>query len=292
MVLFNMAVHFAKIFNMAGTRRFQRIRCFAIKIEQINKNHGFYLFHNTSKVQCRWLCDGFNKQSKKAGFVSKSSMSSPIRWTGFIVTVIIGGAAVYYVKKAKEEMGKKREVERNRSIGKAAIGGPFTLVNHEGITVTHKDFFGNWLMLYFGFTHCPDVCPETLEKLQNALDKIDCTKDVPDKVLPIFITVDPARDDVNTVAEYIKDFHPRLVGLTGTDEQIKAVCKEYRVYYSAGPADADNDYIVDHSVILYLVDPQGEFVDYFGQNMDENEIANTTISHMLKYKLQSKNNNR
>ncbi|XP_028394261.1 protein SCO1 homolog, mitochondrial-like isoform X2 [Dendronephthya gigantea] len=225
---------------------------------------------------------------RKYDFVKESSKRGPIRWTGLVVTVIIGGAAVYYVKQAKDEMEKKQEAEKKRSIGKAAIGGPFTLVNHEGKTVTNEDFFGHWLILYFGFTHCPDVCPETLEKLQNALDKIDNTKDVPDKVLPIFITVDPARDDVKTVAEYIQDFHPRLIGLTGTEEQVKETCKVYRVYYSAGPADADNDYIVDHSVILYLVDPDGEFIDYFGQNMDEHEIANTTISHMLKYKLRSK----
>ncbi|CAB4013132.1 SCO1 homolog, mitochondrial [Paramuricea clavata] len=278
-----MAANFAKITTIAGIRATRRIHIVT------SYNNKLYKFigqtGSRKKIPC---CTMSQEPPKKYDFVKESSKRGPIRWTGLIATVIVGGAAVYYVKQAKDEMEKKREAEKQRSIGKAAIGGPFTLVNHEGKTVTNKDYFGHWLILYFGFTHCPDICPETLEKLQNALDKIDSTKDAPDKVLPIFITVDPARDDVKTVAEYIKDFHPRLVGLTGTEEQVKATCKVYRVYYSAGPADADNDYIVDHSVILYLVDPDGEFVDYFGQNMDEHEIANTTISHMLKYKFGNK----
>lgn len=111
------------------------------------------------------------------------------------------------------------------------------------------------------------------------------------KLLPIFITVDPERDNVESVAKYIKDFSPKLIGLTGNRQQIEQVTKAYRVYFSAGPADEDKDYIVDHTVIMYLIDPQGNFVDYYGQNKKAEEIATAVAIHMGSFQLNESKNN-
>merc|ERR1712066_904676 len=100
------------------------------------------------------------------------------------------------------------------------------------------------------------------------------------EIQPLFITVDPLRDEVK---EDVKEFHPKLIGLTGTEEQIKAACKGFRVYFSAGPKDEDEDYIVDHTIIVYLINPDMEFVDYYGQTKDKDQIVNSTMLHMARF---------
>lgn len=185
-----------------------------------------------------------------------------------------------YFKKEKEEMIEK---ERTKSIGRPALGGPFSLIDHNNKPVKSEDFLGQWVLIYFGFTHCPDICPDELEKMIEVVDEIDKIKSLPN-LTPILITIDPERDTAEAMAAYVKEFSPKLIGLTGPPAQIEQVSRSYRVYYSQGPKDEDNDYIVDHTIIMYLVGPDGEFVEYFGQNKRSVEITNSIAAHMRKYK--------
>ena len=139
----------------------------------------------------------------------------------------------------------------------AAIGGPFTLVDGSGKTVTDQAYRGKYMLVYFGYTFCPDVCPTTLNDVAQAIEKMGSAAA---KVQALFITVDPARDTPETMRQYTAAFSPALVGLTGTATQIATVAKEYRVYYAphkTGPNPGD--YTMDHSSVLYVMDRSGRF---------------------------------
>lgn len=239
-------------------------------------NSSFLLNHFQSTRNCQSSIPELPKR-KQYG------RKGPVSWKGLLVTVGIGAIFVIgmqYVKKEKQEAIDK---QRRQELGKAAIGGKFSLVDHTGKPVTSEDLKGNWLLVYFGFTHCPDVCPEEMEKMVEVVENIEKNKALPN-ILPLFISVDPERDTVDVVAKYIKEFSPKLIGLTGTKEQVHEVTRAYRVYYSAGPKDIDEDYIVDHTIIIYLVDPDGEFVDYYGQTKTADQVAGAISIQMLKYK--------
>eukprot|EP00096_Caligus_rogercresseyi_P003211 TRINITY_DN1589_c0_g1_i1.p1 TRINITY_DN1589_c0_g1~~TRINITY_DN1589_c0_g1_i1.p1 ORF type:complete len:303 (-),score=65.60 TRINITY_DN1589_c0_g1_i1:300-1175(-) len=211
----------------------------------------------------------------------------PVTWRALrssgLILAALGGIYVILKNKKDKEIIRSRQ----RSVGKAAIGGDFELIDHRGKPVSNKDFKGHWMMLYFGFTHCPDICPDEMEKMAEVKDalvaKAKSDSIVDGEIVPLFISVDPARDGVKEVAEYIKEFHPEMIGLTGTLEAVTKAAKTYRVYFSAGPAEYENDYIVDHTIIMYLINPDGEFVDYYGQSKNKEHITGSIVKHMYKY---------
>ncbi|KAI4338923.1 hypothetical protein MLD38_023928 [Melastoma candidum] len=228
---------------------------------------------------------GGSQQSSEAG---KPVRGGPVSWLSFLLLIATGlGIILYYDKEKKRHIedinSSSRAVKQGPSAGKAAIGGPFNLINDEGTHVTEKDFLGKWTVIYFGFTHCPDICPDELQKLAATIDKIKEKTGI--DIVPVFISVDPERDTVEQVHEYVKEFHPKLIGLTGTPEEIKKVARAYRVYYMK-TAEEDSDYLVDHSIIMYLMGPDMEFVKFFGKNNDIDALTEGITNEIKQYKKQ------
>jgi len=153
--------------------------------------------------------------------------------------------------------------------GAAAIGGPFKLLTTEGETVTDQTYRGKWLLIFFGYTFCPDACPTALNNMSVALEKLGSEAD---KLQPLFITVDPQRDTREVMAEYLKSFDARIVGLTGTQQQIDEVIREYRVFVEKDQAGG-RDYLVTHSAFDYLMTPHGSFVNVIQSNEAGEDIA-------------------
>jgi protein SCO1 len=155
------------------------------------------------------------------------------------------------------------------SAGASAIGGPFNLTDQDGKRVTDKDLRGHPFLVFFGFTHCPDVCPTALFEISEVLGKLG-----PDaqKVSALFVTVDPERDTPEQMKDYLSSFNPRLVGLTGDPTAIAAVAKEYRVYVKKVPLD-NGDYTMDHTALVYLMDKDGRFVAPFNLKRSAEDAA-------------------
>lgn len=210
---------------------------------------------------------------------SDSSARLKLR-TRLLVTLLFGGGVLSVWLFVYSEKQQKLRAQRVQQLQRVALGrGNFSLLDHSGRRRTKRDFLGGWVLMYFGFTHCPDICPEELDKLSAVVSELDRDAALP-PVQPLFITVDPERDDVAALARYVEDFHPRLIGLTGTAEEVKEAGRDYRVYASAGPRDEDGDYIVDHTILIYLISPDGLFLDYYNRTKDQNQITESVRRHI------------
>jgi cytochrome oxidase Cu insertion factor (SCO1/SenC/PrrC family) len=166
-----------------------------------------------------------------------------------------------------------------RSVGQALVGGPFTLTDHTGKRVTDRDFQGKFLLVFFGFTNCPDVCPTALQVMAAALDKLGPAGE---RITPVLVSVDPERDTPALLASYVASFHPRLVGLTGTPAEIDAVTKAYRVYFKKVPDPKSTaGYSMDHSSIIYVMGPDGAYRAHFTHATSPDAMAER-LSAMLQ----------
>ncbi|KAK2882789.1 protein SCO2 homolog, mitochondrial [Channa argus] len=211
-----------------------------------------------------------------------SNMKLKLR-TRLLVTLLFGGGLLSMWGFVYLEKQQRLHRQRLEQLQQVALGqGNFSLLDHRGKRRTKQDFLGSWVLLYFGFTHCPDICPDELEKMSAVVSALDQNASLP-PVQPLFITVDPERDDVLALAEYVKDFHPRLIGLTGTVEEVKGAGQDYRVYASPGPKDEDGDYIVDHTILIYLISPDGLFLDYYNRMKNQEQITDSIKNHIKNY---------
>jgi len=187
---------------------------------------------------------------------------------GFLVGAL-GGAAILTLTRGAH-------VSPVETSGKALIGGPFTLVDQNGKTVSDKDFRGRYMLVFFGYTHCPDVCPAELQVMSDALGQLAAPKQA--EIVPVFISLDPERDTPAVIGAYVKNFGPGFVGLTGSPEQIAEIAKAYRVayskFYDAGQ-DNKNNYSVDHSTLLYLMDKNGDYVTHFNFGTSAAQMVET-----------------
>jgi protein SCO1 len=151
----------------------------------------------------------------------------------------------------------------------SAICGPFRLTDQNGKTVTDADLKGKWSLVYFGYTHCPDACPTALNDISIALEDLGAKRDA---VRPVFITVDPERDTPEALKAYVTSFDAPILALTGTPDEVAQVAKGYRVYYAKHP-EAGGEYSMDHSSVIYVMDPQGRFTASFTHESTPEQIA-------------------
>lgn len=214
-------------------------------------------------------------------------MLQAVRLSALLILLLLGGlwAWAWLGRDAGESLGESFARRAASLLGHEAaapsaggvqlpqgmvLGGPFNLVDHTGRAVTEADFAGRFLLVYFGFTYCPDVCPTELGTIAAALDALE---EQGARVTPVLITVDPERDTPEALADYVSRFHPRMVGLTGTPQQIAAVARAYRIFYAKVNRPEMTQYLVDHSSFIYLVGPDARVRALFRPEMAPEAIA-------------------
>ncbi|WP_172839561.1 SCO family protein [Sulfitobacter alexandrii] len=182
------------------------------------------------------------------------------------VAVVFLGATFWLTTRST---GADRFAQCRSSTVAGDIGGPFELVNADGETVTDQDVITEPALIYFGYTFCPDVCPLDVDRNAQAVEILE---ERGTTVTPVFISIDPARDTPEVVGDFAEAMHPRMIGLTGSESQVKQASQAYRTYYKAHPPQ-DGEYLVDHSTFSYLVMPEDGFVDYFRREVTPEEMA-------------------
>lgn len=210
-----------------------------------------------------------------------------VRLIALTVLLLLGGlwAAAWFGRGEGEGIGESFGRQAARLLGVEApapsaggvqlpqgmaLGGPFSLTDHTGRAVTEGDFAGRFLLVYFGFTYCPDVCPTELGTIAAAMDALE---EQGERVTPVFVTIDPERDTPAAMADYVSRFHPRMVGLTGTPQQVAAAARAYRVFYAKVERPEMTQYLMDHSSFIYLVGPDGRVRSLFRPETAPEAIA-------------------
>ncbi|MGD1880115.1 MAG: SCO family protein [Kiloniellaceae bacterium] len=202
-------------------------------------------------------------------------MSTKTRILLILVLALVlagGGLAAGYAVQPQKPGGIV--ASQGAGSGKALIGGAFTLTDQTGERRTEADLKGHYSLVYFGYTYCPDICPTSLSAMTQGLDLL--AESDPAKaaaVLPVFITIDPERDTAEALAGYAEHFHPRLMALTGTPEEIAVTAKAYRIYYQKVQEPDASDYLMDHSSIIYLMGPDGSYLSHFTHASTADDIA-------------------
>jgi protein SCO1/2 len=188
-----------------------------------------------------------------------------------LILVLVVMAAVSAAIAAALVANSDRTPGRVVGVSEVQIGGPLDLVHHTGRRFSDAELAGSYRLVYFGYTYCPDMCPLGLQTMAEALDRLP--PEIASKIQPIFVSVDPERDTPAVLKEYVAAFHPRLIGLTGTVEEIEAVKKAWRVYARKSEEKRGEDYLVDHSTFTYLMGPDGRYLAHFGHGTTPEQMA-------------------
>lgn len=189
--------------------------------------------------------------------MNTTSTSDGFRRIRRLLWAAVAGSALAFGGAVLWRVFTPSDLPAPRVTGEAAIVNSYSLTDHTGRTVTSDAYDGQWQLVFFGFTFCPDICPTTLAYMASLMDILGPEAD---RVAPIFVTVDPARDTVDVMAEYVAAFHPRLIGLTGTEAQVAEAAGNFRVWYERSEdATAPDGYLMAHSGYIYLMRPDGGF---------------------------------
>ncbi|KAJ1398652.1 Thioredoxin-like superfamily [Sesbania bispinosa] len=211
----------------------------------------------------------FSAQSDSPSQASRS-------WGAYVVPAAVLGfaglAAFFHYNDERRAVPKGHEgnSRTRNTVDGPIIGGPFRLINTEKQTVTERDFLGNWVLLYFGYTSSPDIGPEQVQIMAKAIDILESKQNL--KILPVFVTIDPQRDTTSQLRAYLKEFDSRIIGLTGPDAAIRQMAQEYRVYFKKVEEDG-GDYLVESSHNMYLLNPNMEVVRCFGVEYNAEELS-------------------
>ena len=191
------------------------------------------------------------------------------RRIALVTCAIIGALAIEWPWLRSETAGPAAQPSALVPVQTTVAGGPFSLIDHRGKAVSHEDFQGHLVLMVFGYTFCPDVCPTILQRVAETLDLLGARAA---QVQPLFVTVDPERDTPEVLARYVGAFHPRLIGLTGSPDQVREITRNYRVYHAKAGA-GDGDYLMDHSAYIYLLGADGRLLTYLRHDAAPEAIA-------------------
>jgi protein SCO1/2 len=188
--------------------------------------------------------------------------------------LVVSAAALTFAPSRTAAQSERTAAELMDAVmwNREPIGGPFELIDQNGARRTEADFRGRFMLVYFGFTLCPDICPTDLLQMALAVDRLGAAGDM---VQPIFVTLDPERDTPEHLKDYMSLFHPRFVGLSGSAAAIRDAARAYRVYYEKVPREDGSGYTVDHSAFIYLIDPDGRYLGFFPPGTSAEQMAET-----------------
>lgn len=198
--------------------------------------------------------------------MNKEQMIKRLKRTAIlsVIAIIIGAAVAWFQIQAEQNAATGQMGTQTKSaapIAGASVGGPFTLVDQNGEKRTEQDYADQYKLIYFGFTYCPAICPTELQKMTQVLNTLE--PELAEKIQPMLITIDPERDTPEVLKDYVSLFHPRLIGLTGTQPQIDFVKKQYRVFANKVEDEELSDYTMDHSTFVYLMTPDDKLLSIY-----------------------------
>jgi protein SCO1 len=195
-----------------------------------------------------------------------------------LIAVLLGGGVLFCDVAAAEEQPSAAQVMDDLMYGRGTVGGPFTLTDQAGRTRSDSEFRGKLMVVYFGYTYCPDVCPADLMAITQALDALGPAAE---SIQPVFITVDPERD-TNVLKDYVAAFHPSLVGLTGSPEEIRKVANSYKAFYTKVPTERSGEYSIDHAGVIYLMGRNGEYLGFMPPQTGPDRLTEVLRKYLAK----------